>query len=317
MGLQGVAAVHVAQLFLLHDLEDDLLAGVGRVGQAREGINNRGPHALIGLPGGQGRVDIDLRGAAGKTGFAQVGKGCTAVAGGISTAGRERDTVGGGIKQHLAGIDRIPLRGKAVVRTGKDGGSGHVGSGKGQVGIRLVIGAADVTLADAYQSVRGAVAFQVVIVGVGSAVHIGGRYQRHELVRELVCHRVANEGQVCVRLEGAQDVVEHRIREHLLKVPSLLHVSLLIDDAGFQRGEISRDVGGEIIGNVFLQPVFARAASRERIAGCGFAGGDDALDRGEIQFERGEVRRQGHQLDIEAGGLPGARADQAHPRPSA
>ncbi len=164
----------------------------------------------------------------------------------------------------------------------------------------------DESLANRESAVGRPVALEVVEVRVRRAVDLRRGDEPHELVRELVGHREADEGDVGVRLERAEDEVEHRIDVGLLEVEPLLDVGLLVDDPRLERREVGRDRGREVVRDVLLE-----VPARQRRAGRDPARRDHARDRGEVELELGEVAGEVDQLDVEAGGLARAGADQS------
>jgi ATP-dependent Clp protease ATP-binding subunit ClpB len=85
----------------------------------------------------------------------------------------------------------------------------------GELRVGLVVRAADVSLTHVHAPCGAAsgaldvVELRVdVVAGVGAAVRILLRHESHELVRDLICERVADQRQVGVRLERPEDVLE-------------------------------------------------------------------------------------------------------------
>ena len=161
----------------------------------------------------------------------------------------------------------------------------HERPGQGELCIGFVIGGPDIALANGEPAIRDTVTVGVVVVRVGIAVHVGRRDQAHELVAELVRHRIADHGQLGIRLERAQDVPEDRVAVRTFKVATLLDVGVLVDDLRLHRREIGGDVGRQVVRDVLLKAILAIAARGQAIAGRGRARRDRAVDRGEVELE--------------------------------
>jgi hypothetical protein len=313
--MQGVAAVDVGQLLLLEHLQDDLAAGRPRVLEPLEGggdlvadlvvVGQRDQARLVAA----GEVEVDLGGAAGVAGLGLGGGGGRGVEPAVARllAGLQAD-----VRQDLAGVDRLPGGAEPVVGAGHhDRVVGHEPPGQPQLGVGLVVGAADVAGADRDPAVGRALAVDVVVELVGAAVQVGRGDQAEELVAELVGGRVADHGQVGVGLQLAQDVLDDRVAVAGLQVAALLDVGVLVDNVGLERREVGRDPGRQVVGDVLLQVVLAVAAGRQGRAGVGPAGGVRPGHRGEVQLEAGQVGVEVDQLHVEARALAGPGADQA------
>ena len=105
-------------------------------------------------------------------------------------AGVQRRAVHQRLVEHLVGVHREPLRGKAVVG-GRDGGriAAEERPGEGELGVGCVVNAAQISLTDGDTAGRaapgadGVVEFRNdVVARVWIAVHVGRRDQRHELM---------------------------------------------------------------------------------------------------------------------------------------
>jgi hypothetical protein len=150
----------------------------------------------------------------------------------------------------------------------------------------------------------------VVVGRVGIAIDVGRGDEGHELMAELVGHWVADERHLRVWLQHAEDVVRDGVGELLLLVAALLDVGVLVDDPGLKRREVGGDVAREVLRELLLELVLGSATRGQRVAGWRRAGRDDPLDRGEVDPELGQVRRDVEGLEVEARGLPGAIAGQ-------
>ena len=204
----GVAAVDVGQLLLPEHVEDDLAAWRPRVLQPLEGggdlvadgvvVGQRDQARLVAA----GQVQVDLGRAAGVAGLGLGGRGGGGVEPAVARllAGLQAD-----VGQDLAGVDRLPGGPEAVVGAGHDDRVvGHEPPGQAQLGVGLVVGAADVAGPDPDAVVARPLAVDVVEERVGPAVQVGGSDQAGELVAELVGDRVADHGQVGLGLQLAE-----------------------------------------------------------------------------------------------------------------
>ena len=188
---------------------------------------------------------------------------------------------------------------------------GHQVPGQPQLVVGPGVGAADVAAADPDPPVAWALTVDVVVERVGPAVEVGRGDQPEELVAELVGGRVADHGQVGLGLQLAEHVPDDRVAVAALEVNGLLDVGVLVDDVGLERGEVGRDPGRQVVGDVLLQPVLARPAGRQGRAGVGRAGGVGPGHRGEVDLEARQVGGQVGQLHVEARALAGPGADQS------
>ena len=311
----GVAAVDVGQLLLLEHVEDHLAARRPRVLEALEGLDDLVADRVVVGQRDQarlvaaGQVQVDLGRPAGVAGLGLGG----GRGGGVEPAvARLLARLEPDVGQDLAGVDRLPGGGEPVVGAGHhDRVVGHEPPGQPQLGVGLVVGAADVAGADPDPAVGRALAVDVVEERVGPAVQVGRGDQAEELVAELVGDREPDHGQVGLGLQLAQDVPDDRVAVAPLQVAALLDVGVLVDDVGLERGEVGRDPGRQVVGDVLLQRVLARPAGRQGRAGVGPAGGVGPGHRGEVDLEVGQVAGQVGQLHVEAGALAGPGADQA------
>ena len=81
-------------------------------------------------------------------------------------------------------------------------------------------------------------------------------------MRELIGHRVTDQGKIGIGLEGAQDVVEHSIAVGFFEIAALLDIGFFIDDARFERRKIGGDVGRQVIGKVAFQAASGQGLRR-------------------------------------------------------
>ena len=311
----GVAAVDVGQLLLLEHVEDDLAAGRPRVLEALEGgddlvadlvvVGQRDQAGLVAA----GQVQVDLGRPAGVAGLGLGG----GRGGGVEPAvARLLARLEPDVGQDLAGVDRLPGGREPVVGAGHDDRVvGHEPPGQAQLLVGPVVGAADVAGADPDPVVARALAVDVVEERVGPAVQVGRGEQAEELVAELVGDREADHGQVGLGLQLAEDEADDRVAVARLQVAALLDVGVLVDDVGLERGEVGRDPGRQVVGDVLLQRVLAGPAGRQGRAGVGPAGGVGPGHRGEVDLEARQVAGQVGQLHVEARALARPGADQA------
>ncbi len=308
--VERVAPVDVPQLLLLHDPEHDLRAGVGRVGKGGEGVDDPGPDLLVGRPGRQRRVDVDLRGAAGPAGLREVERaGATRTAVAEHLAGRGAVVLQARVVEDLARVDGKPLGPEPVVRArDRRRAAAHELAPEGERLVGLHVGGAQDAIGLGRRdelAVRGV----VVVVRVRDAVHLGRR-EPEEHVRELVGDRVAEHQQVgLVAQPGdraaadgrdagrAEDVAEVRV-VRVLPHQALLDVGRGVDEAGLE----DRVVGGRRARERRVQRLLERGRSR---GPEGVVRRDRPGDRGEEDAELREVRREDHRLHVEAAGLAG------------
>ncbi|HEY4792370.1 MAG TPA: hypothetical protein VIJ05_13770, partial [Actinomycetes bacterium] len=221
----GVAAVDVGQLLLLEHVEDDLAVGRPRVLELLEGgddlvtdlvvVGQRDQAGLVAA----GQVQVDLGRAAGVAGLGLGGR----CGGGVEPAvARLLAGLQADVGQDLAGVDRLPGGREPVVGAGhRDRVVGHEAPGQPQLGVGLVVGAADVAAADPHPAVGWPLAVDVVVERVGPAVQVGPGDQPEELVAELVGDRVADHGQVGLGLELAEHEPDDRVAVSPLQVAAL------------------------------------------------------------------------------------------------
>ena len=103
-------------------------------------------------------------------------------------------------------------------------------------------------------------------------------------MRDLVGERVADHRQIRVGLERPEDVVDHLEAVGPLEVAALLDVGVLVDDAGLLGREVGRGPRQQVVGDVLLEPVLARAAGRQAVADRA-AGRDRARERRVVELE--------------------------------
>src|SRR5206468_11499712 len=108
------------------------------------------------------------------------------------------------------------------------------------------------------------------------------------LMRDLVRERVADEGDVCVGLERAEDVLHDRGAVRLLEVATLLDVGVLVDHAALLRREVGRSPRWEVVRDVRLERVLTREMRQRRTPGRAAMSGR-SRDRGRVQLEIREV----------------------------
>ena len=126
--MQRIGAVDVPQLLLLHHLEDDLLLpGEVRVVEVLERRDDLVPDRLVvggrdlrRVPGSgiaAGEVDVDLRRPAGVAllGERVARRGRARIVGGLAAVAALLALLEAEVDQHLADVDRVPLRREAVV----------------------------------------------------------------------------------------------------------------------------------------------------------------------------------------------------------
>ena len=225
-------------------------------------------------------------------------RGRARVVGGLAAVARLLALLETEVDEHLAHVDRVPLRREAVVG-GDERVRLHLHEVAGQVerAIRLLVRRADVALTLVDPAVRHVVVREVVVVRVRVAVDVRRRHEPRELVLELVRRRRAHEQQVRLDAEAggrrAEDVLEVR-PVGVLPHQALLDVGVLVDDACLHRREVRRRGGREIAVQLLLE--VRRAGRAERVVGR-----VRALHRGEVEAELREVGGQVDRLDVEAG----------------
>ncbi len=192
----------------------------------------------------------------------------------------------------------------------------HQVAGDPELLVGVLVGAADVALADrgsVRRSASGALDVVELRIDVEArvrvAVGIGLRDECHELMRDLVGERVSDHREIGVGLELPEDEVDHGEAVGPLEIAALLDVGVLVDDAGFLRCEVRRCPRWQVVCDVLLEPVLARASGRQagarRPALC-----DGARERRVVQLELGRVGRERDQLDVVTDRLSDPRPDE-------
>ena len=206
--MQGVGAVDVAELLLLHHLQDDLLlAREVRVVEVREVVDEVVADRLVVARRDLGR-SFARRG--------RIAPGEVDVQLGRSTRVAhldERRRSGAAVRallrpvaqalERLRDVHGVPLRREAVVRRDERRRLvAHQLTCQRERLVGLLVRGPDVALALVDPAVGDVVVRQVVEVRVRVAVDVGRRDEAHELVRELVGHRVADREQIGLDAEA-------------------------------------------------------------------------------------------------------------------
>ena len=272
--MQRVRAVDVAELFLEEDALDDLLARVRGVGQVLEVVDDLLPDRVVVTGRDLRLIDARARRAADRdTGRIAAGEVQVELGGptcitdldqGIAgrVRGSRRRVVGGlaavaallslletQVDERPADVDRVPLRREPMVGAREDRRlveSAHQVQGAIERLVRLVIGVADVALANRDSPVGDVVVGEVVVVRVRVAVDVDRDRQPQELVGELVGDRVAQHQEIGAGLDLGEDVLEGGPVE-IGPLEALLDVRVLVDDPGLERREVGRGAGGELV----------------------------------------------------------------------
>jgi hypothetical protein len=117
--VERIGAVDVLQVLLVEDRRQDLGARMGRVGQVLERGLDLGDDARFRHARRERRVDVDLGRAAGPAGLREVDRRrrsrWTGRRHGGATVARLLRGLESGIGQDLRRVDRVPLRGEAVI----------------------------------------------------------------------------------------------------------------------------------------------------------------------------------------------------------
>ncbi len=186
----------------------------------------------------------------------------------------------------------------------RDGVSSHQLASERERLVGLRIRRAEVAEALGEQVVLRPVPVHVVEVRVRIAVHVRRHREPEELVLELVGNRVAEHQQVGLAVEDVEDVLQ--VREvGVLPHQALLGVRVLVDDQRLERCEVTCDRGREVVRQRLLE---GRGAGwPERVVG-----GVHPCERGEVDPELGQVRRDLDCLRVKTRRLPGTGSGQRH-----